>query len=101
MRNSAQIQFKWILKITSETIPDRCCVYWTGTTHKHPETYFKMKIKEAVKRGFNKPYLEFAQDTRVEATIIGKTALQDPNELDAYCRILTDIMNHRDAKIPY
>ena len=94
----------WIMKITSEKKPNECVFYWTGTTHRNPETYFKMKMKEKLKyykeNPINKnykPYYAFAEDVRVEAKIASRTALSNHQELDKLCETLTTIYNSQPS----
>jgi hypothetical protein len=92
---------KWIFKLTSESRPNECVVWYGGTTHKHPETQFKYYIKSQLKKYMEntqkkiyRPYFPFAKDTRVNAEIIGKTALDNEEELIKYCNSLTIILNN-------
>ena len=94
----------WIMKITSDKKPNECVFYWTGTTHRNPETYFKMKMKERLKnykvnpsnKNYN-PYYAFAEDVRVEAKIASRTALSNHQELDKLCETLTTIYNSQPS----
>ena len=82
------LPFKTIFKITSETLPEECCFYWSGISGRHPETKFKSAMKDRLKKWKNgqtdrqRPYFRFAEDVRVEAKVVGRTALQDAKELD-------------------
>lgn len=93
------------MKITSDKKPNECVFYWTGTTHRNPETYFKMKMKEKLKYFMEnphqknyKPYYAFAEDVRVEAKIACRTALSSHQELDKLCETLTVIYNSPPSK---
>jgi hypothetical protein len=86
---------KYIMKVTSEKIPNDFCIYWSGYSHKQPATQFKSKMKANLKkykenpnRKDYKPYFPFAEDVRVEAKVIGSTDLKGYDELNEYCENL-------------
>jgi len=45
-----------------------------------------------------RPYFPFAEDTQVEAEVIGRTALNKEEELIQYCATLTQILQQREIK---
>jgi hypothetical protein len=46
-----------------------------------------------------KPYFPFAEDIQVEAEVIGRTALDNEEELIAYCATLTTILQNKMLEI--
>ena len=90
------MSFKNIYKITSNKLPNECCFYWSGHSGRHPETQFKSIMKDRLRAGkspLQRPYFRFAEDIPVEAQVVGRTALQDAEELDQYCAALTSVYN--------
>ena len=93
------MSFKNIYKITSNKLPNECCFYWSGHSGRHPETQFKSIMKDRLKKWkagkspLQRPYFRFAEDIQVVAQVVGRTALQDAEELDKYCAALTSVYN--------
>jgi hypothetical protein len=90
---------KWIMKITSDKIPNECCVYWTGSNHRHADTAFQSSMKEKLKNYKQgkyktiKPYFRWAEDTQVVAKHLERTDLVG-DALEIYCANLTTRLNN-------
>jgi hypothetical protein len=93
---------KWIYKVTSQNKPNECCVWYGAIQHKYPETQFTFFIKgrykkysENPEKRLYRPYFPLVESGMIEVAIIGKTALDNDDELVTYCNTLTTILNNR------